>query len=606
MTSYIDYMLDNFYIGNVNWPYHNWYAAINTVDPTGFQFFNWDDEMSMGMINGSFSSNLTVNMTGSGSGVAYLYSVLKSNPEFDMAFADQAEQFLFHNGAMTPAATIARYQSEMNTIEEAMVLESARWGDIPASAGPLPNTQAAWLNEADWVVGTYLPQRTGIFLSQLQAAGLYPTINAPEFYVNDATSGTTDEYGGSFNPGDTLSTLYGPTGASLPSGAAIYYTLDGSDPRLLGGTLNTASDVFKYTGPITLTGSEEVRARVYSGGTWSAISQAEFTVNVSALRVTEVMYDPLAATAAEIAAGYSVSDTTDPWKDFQFIEIENTGATTVPLGGLVISGGIDFTFPEYEGNVSTNPPLILAPNSYVVAVADTAAFAIRYGAELQAKFGSNWQNLIVAGQFSDHHLSDSSDEIELTSPEGGVIEDFTYQSSWYPQTAGGGFALMVQSPTEALSLLDSSSDWEASGTPNGTPGFADPATLPVPGAVVINEVLANPTTPGGDMIELYNTTTQAINVGGWYLSDSSTNLAMYQIAANTWIAAGAYLVLTDAKNYGPGSGDPVPCPLQPEQVRLHRLPVVQCGRCGRRLPGRARLWRDPAGRLGRPGHDLDG
>ena len=43
--------------------------------------------------------------------------------------------------------------------------------------------------------------------------------------------------------------LYGPTGVSLPAGAVIYYTLDGSDPRLLGGAINTASDVFEYTVP---------------------------------------------------------------------------------------------------------------------------------------------------------------------------------------------------------------------------------------------------------------------------------------------------------------------------------------------------------------------
>ena len=59
-----------------------------------------------------------------------------------------------------------------------MVLESARWGDIATSAGPLPNTQAAWLNTANWITGTYLPQRTSILISQLQAAGLYPTVSA--------------------------------------------------------------------------------------------------------------------------------------------------------------------------------------------------------------------------------------------------------------------------------------------------------------------------------------------------------------------------------------------------------------------------------------------
>ncbi|MGA2035092.1 MAG: lamin tail domain-containing protein, partial [Thermoguttaceae bacterium] len=545
VPNYIDYMLMNFYIGNTDWPWHNFYAAIDTADPTGFKFFNWDAEMSLGLVNGGFNSNVAVNVLGpsfsGGNGVGTMYSALYSNPEFDMAFADQARQFLFDNGALTPTAAIARLQAQINTIQQAMVGESARWGNIATSPGPIPNTQAAWLNTANWLTGTYLPQRTAIFLAQLQAAGLYPTITAPEFYVNGS-----DEYGGTFNPGNSLTM---PT-TGLPAGAVIYYTLDGSDPRLLGGAVNTAADVFQYSGPITLTQGEEVRARVYSGGTWSAISEAEFTVNLQSLRVTEVMYDPAPATPAE-AAGYTSVDGNE---DFEFLEIENIGTQTLPLGGLQIGGGVTFTFPQYEGNVSTNPLLTLAPNNYIVVVSDLSAFAIRYGAELQAQFGSNWQNLVVAGQYT-HHLGNSGDEIQLTAPNGGVIQDFTYDGGWYPQTHGDGFSLTVRSSTQALALWDSSAGWEASGAPNGTPGTAETTATPLPGSVVINEVLANPATAGGDMVELYNTTSQPVNVGSWWLSDSSTNLTMYQIAANTSIAAGGYLVLTDAKNYGPGSGD---------------------------------------------------
>ena len=51
-TNYADYLLMNFFIGNTDWPLHNFYAAINTVDPTGFKFFSWDAEMSLGIING--------------------------------------------------------------------------------------------------------------------------------------------------------------------------------------------------------------------------------------------------------------------------------------------------------------------------------------------------------------------------------------------------------------------------------------------------------------------------------------------------------------------------------------------------------------------------
>ena len=250
MTNYIDYMLMNFYIGNTDWPGHNFYAAINAADPTGFKFFNWDAEMSLGLINGGFNSSLTANVVNASGGVATLYAAMKSNPEFDIAFADQVRQFMFDGGALTSSAAIARYQSQINTLDQAMIAESARWGTIPTSPGPLPNTQAAWLNEANYITGTYLTQRTGIVLSQLQAAGLYPSLVAPEFYINGI-----DEYGGQFNPGDHLTI----TSSNLPAGGVIYYTLDGTDPRLLGGGINTAADVFAYSGPITLPQGAEVR-----------------------------------------------------------------------------------------------------------------------------------------------------------------------------------------------------------------------------------------------------------------------------------------------------------------------------------------------------------
>ena len=131
-----------------------------------------------------------------------------------------------------------------------------------------------------------------------------------------------------------------------------------------------------------------------------------------------------------------------------------------------------------------------------------------------------------------------------------MIQDFTYSSSWYPQTHGGGFALVARSTTQALSLWNSSLGWEPSGTPGGTPGKADPVTVPRPGAIVINEVAANPTGTPGDMIELYNTTSAAITIGGWFLSDNSSNLAEYQIASGTTIAANGYYVLTQDYNFG--------------------------------------------------------
>ena len=128
-----------------------------------------------------------------------------------------------------------------------------------------------------------------------------------------------------------------------------------------------------------------------------------------------------------------------------------------------------------------------------------------------------------------------------------------------------------KAPPKPLSLTDSSSGWQASGTPGGTPGFADPVTLPPPGAIVVNEVMSNPTGVPGDMIEFYNTTSQPINIGGWFVSNNSADLTEYEIAAGTIIAAegypGDYYVLTEDYNFGPTATDPgrlIPFVLNPD------------------------------------------
>ena len=219
---------------------------------------------------------------------------------------------------------------------------------------------------------------------------------------------------------------------------------------------------------------------------------------------------------------------------------------TLPLAGLRFDDGVTFTFP----NVS------LAPNHYMLVVANQAAFHIRY---------PGVSTSLIAGQYSGH-LDNAGEEVRLDAPNGGIVQDFTYSDDWYKQTDGDGFSLTVRDPLQATSLWASADGWRASAAPNGSPGSAETNPIPNPGSIVFNEVLAHPTTSGGDMIELHNTTSQTIDISGWFLSDNSANLAKYQIAANTTLAAGAYLVLTDKRELRRRLGRPrrrtwhLPCP----------------------------------------------
>jgi hypothetical protein len=72
--------------------------------------------------------------------------------------------------------------------------------------------------------------------------------------------------------------------------------------------------------------------------------------------------------------------------------------------------------------------------------------------------------------------------------------------------------------------------------------------------VVVNEVLAN-SGLDSDWIELHNRTANPIDIGGWFLSDSSTDLAKYRIPAGTIIHGNGFLIFYEDTNFGPGSTD---------------------------------------------------
>ncbi len=515
MHNYIDYMLLNFYLGNSDWPSHNFYAARpNGPDSTGYKSFSWDAEWSVGLNSDLYKNQLGVNVM-----IARPYYYLVAVPEFRMMFADHVQRHMFNGGALTPEASIARYAELARTIELAVIAESARWGDVNQTT---PDTPAMWTAQRDWTLTTYLPQRTAVVLQQLRDAGLYPQIDAPAFALNGRA-----QHGGAFDPGDVLS-------ITAPSGT-VYYTLDGTDPRLPGGGLNPAA--IAYVGPIVPSQSATLAARAFDGGQWSALSVAAFYANLApSIRLTELMYTPAAPSAAEIAAGFFDANL------FEYLEITNIGTQPLPLGGLRLTKGVSFEFPN----------VIIEPGQFKLVVANAAAFRFRYGDALRARFGDAWESLLVVGQYSGR-LDGVGEKIILESPMGGVIHEFTYSDDWYKHTDGDGFSLTVRSPGQSLSLWDESGGWRSSAAPGGTPGYDD--VLVAPGAIIINEVLSHTSPTQGDMIELHNTTDQPIDIGGWFLSDRRSDLQMYQIAAGTIIAPKGYLVLTELSHFG-NTADP--------------------------------------------------
>ena len=227
VTNYVDYLIVNLWGGNWDWPWKNWWAGRRrTDDSTGFKFYCWDYENTMG--NNRGRSPLSKNaLNNNFSSAGQPHQRLKNNPEYRLHFADRIHRLFFNDSALTPPSLILRYADLAEWVEAAIIAESARWGDQHHQS---PLTQDQWYDERDWLLNSYLPQRSEIVLDQFRNAGLYPNLAAPTYAINGQT-----QYGGQVPTGGRLS-MQAPEGN-------IWYTLDGSDPRVPG----SEGDSVEYT-----------------------------------------------------------------------------------------------------------------------------------------------------------------------------------------------------------------------------------------------------------------------------------------------------------------------------------------------------------------------
>jgi len=67
--------------------------------------------------------------------------------------------------------------------------------------------------------------------------------------------------------------------------------------------------------------------------------------------------------------------------------------------------------------------------------------------------------------------------------------------------------------------------------------------------IVINEVLAHAHAAASDWIELYNTSSISVHIGGWFLSDNKDDLTQYEIAPGTTIGPHGYLVFYEKTHF---------------------------------------------------------
>ncbi|MEM6472512.1 MAG: lamin tail domain-containing protein, partial [Planctomycetota bacterium] len=232
---------------------NNFYAVRNRNGEEGFQFFVHDAEHTMRNLdgtprlqvdrNGPYNDPNFDNIVGFFN-PQWLHQQLMANAEYRLRFADLVQANLFGTGPTTTERLLESWQEEADVLHDAVIAESARWGDSHSSRTNNPIGQSDYLNAIADIKNNYLPFRNDVIVNQLRqtvlglsdgtggytnivSAPLYPSVDAPELRLNGS-----EFSGGSITPGDRL-TLAGPQ--------TVFYTIDGSDPRFSGGALSSSA-----------------------------------------------------------------------------------------------------------------------------------------------------------------------------------------------------------------------------------------------------------------------------------------------------------------------------------------------------------------------------
>ncbi|KAA3609340.1 MAG: T9SS C-terminal target domain-containing protein [Calditrichaeota bacterium] len=427
VAGFIDYILLNQFAGNIDWDMHNWYA-IRKREPAGkFHFVSWDAEHCFANLDENILSTNNPNSP------TFIFHKLLEIAEFRFQLSDRLFQLTKPGGLLHGIENTRRFDILTQSMESAILAESARWGDyrrdVHRTFPPfeLYTRDSHWAKEREFLCGQFFPQRTEIFLRHYQEAGWFSMLAPPYF---SHAGGILQQEINIFiqNPNEQAGT--------------IYYTNNGSDPRTPKGEIsahaNTGGNVIK----LPINKNLHIKSRIYDSvnRNWSPANEVEFTfyADISGLQITELMYNPLP------------EDTVDG-DNFEFIELQNTGPYSLDLSGIQFTDGIDFIFAD---------GVELAADSFIVLASNKFYFQQRYGFAPFKEYTKN--------------LSNKGEKISLENKSGQMLISFEYddKAPW-PQAADGeGYSLIYDARLDSNATYAATA-WRLSTMIHGSPGLEE-------------------------------------------------------------------------------------------------------------------------------------
>jgi hypothetical protein len=548
----INYLAAQTMTGNVDCCHKNYYLYRDTEGSGEWQILPWDVDLSFGRVwsgGTTYWDDVLYPSTGLLTGnnntlMAAIFATPELRQMYFRRLRTLMEQLLQPPG--TPAAQ-GKFENRINELVALIApdaaLDLAKWGTwCCSSAGPytqanipIASSYQTLAQAADLIKTQYLPaRRTFLFTnSSVNAGGEIPNaqpdnaviyLTAIEFspasgdqlqeYIELRNSNTfAIDISGWRLTGGIDYTFAG--GVVMPPNSALYVSPDVRAFRARTTGPRGGLGLYvqgNYQGQLSARG-ETVNVLDRTGRAVASVTYPPApSLAQRFLRITELMYHPSPVTGSQYGP-----------EEFEYVELKNTGPVGLDLTNVRLASGVTFNL---TGSAVTN----LAPGASVLVVKNIAAFTARYGAGLR-----------VAGQY-EGSLDNSGERVRLVDGVGEEILDFTYNNSWYPITDGLGFSLVIvdeQAEPDSWTLKQS---WRPSGSLLGSPGADDPPP-PAFEPVLVNEALTRSLT--FDVIELFNAGTNAVDIGGWFLTDDFGTPAKFQITSPTIIGPGAFITFDE-------------------------------------------------------------
>lgn len=358
INNLIDYAIVNIWAGNNDWHIANWVAYKSKDQPNSkFKFTTWDGELILRTPEIEYLFEL--DRRGSPGGI---HLKLLNNPDYRMQFLDRISELTADGGPLGERRATARYRQIAASLEAAIYIEAARWGNYLDTNYAVAN----WAQERENILVNILPNRSQAMEAYLHEFETYSTVKPPYIVVND-----------------NIATFINST-----SGAELYFTIDGSDPRLPGGAISPnaiAADTIQFNE------TTQIHLRAKQGAEWSPlVKELLSTETVGYLKFSEVNHH-----------------SEDEYDLGEYIRIQNLSHETISLSGFQISGDIIHQFPSNA---------IIEPfGQWTIA---------RNALALQVLCPSIEVNGLYSGR-----LNNTGGDLTLKTSTGVVLDSVTYGSS---------------------------------------------------------------------------------------------------------------------------------------------------------------------------------